>query len=165
LELLAAWRAGHLPSWSEAYQSGQELLAWKKAEHVDGLWAVPPCLVTATLDDGIGQGLKMIHLFSELAGVAVKPLGLMQSPERVISACRELKPDLLGMTLLQLDSKEDLYDIIHQIPATIEVIVGGPIFKTMPGAQLHRERYCVLNDVAAYLGYLLDFKRKPQINI
>ena len=113
-------------------------------------------MVTATLDDSIGQGLKMIHLFSEVAGVAVRPLGLMQSPEHIIAACQDLKPDMLGLTVLQLDTVEMLDEIADSIPTETHVIVGGPAFKLMPAAELCLKNYRVLNDVAAFLVFLLD---------
>jgi hypothetical protein len=155
LDLLARWRREGLPSWTQTYESGQALLAWKNDQRIDGLWKQPPRLVTATLDDAIGQGLKMIHLFSEVAGVTVRPLGLMQAPEHIISTCRGLKPDMLGLTVLQLDTVEMLDEIAESIPTETHLIVGGPAFKLMPAADLERKRYHVIDDVAAYLALLL----------
>ncbi len=156
LDLLATWRREGLPSWTQAYQSGQALLGWKTEQQIGGFWERPPQLVTATLDDSIGQGLKMIHLFSEVAGVAVRPLGLMQSSEHIITACHNYRPDMLGLTVLQLDTVEMLDHIAENIPDETHVLVGGPAFKLMPAAELCLKSYRVLNDVAAYLAFLLD---------
>jgi hypothetical protein len=156
LDLLATWRREGLPSWTQAYQSGQALLDWKTEQQIGGLWERPPQLVTATLDDSIGQGLKMIHLFSEVAGVVVRPLGLMQSSEHIITACHNYKPDMLGLTVLQLDTVEMLDHIAENIPDETHVLVGGPAFKLMPAAQLERKPYHVIHDVAAYVELLLE---------
>ena len=156
LDLLATWRREGLPSWTQAYQSGQALLGWKTEQKIGGLWERPPQLVTATLDDSIGQGLKMIHLFSEVAGVVVRPLGLMQLSEHIITACHNYQPDMLGLTVLQLDTVEMLDHIAENIPDETHVLVGGPAFKLMPAAELCLKSYRVLNDVAAYLAFLLD---------
>ena len=98
----------------------------------------------------------MIHLFSEVAGVTVRPLGLMQTPEHIISTCRDLKPDMLGLTVLQLDTVEMLDEIADNIPTETHIIVGGPAFKLIPASELRLKKYRVLNDVAAYLGLLLE---------
>lgn len=156
LDLLATWRREGLPSWTQAYQSGQALLGWKTEQQIGCLWERPPQLVTATLDDSIGQGLKMIHLFSEVAGVVVRPLGLMQSSEHIITACHNYEPDMLGLTVLQLDTVEMLDHIAENIPDETHVLVGGPAFKLMPAAQLERKPYHVIHDVAAYVELLLE---------
>ena len=132
------------------------MLDWKTEQQIGGLWERPPQLVTATLDDSIGQGLKMIHLFSEVAGVVVRPLGLMQSSEHIITACHNYKPDMLGLTVLQLDTVEMLDHIAENIPDETHVLVGGPAFKLMPAAQLERKPYHVIHDVAAYVELLLE---------
>lgn len=155
LDLLATWRREGLPSWTQAYQSGQALLGWKTEQQIGGLWERPPQLVTATLDDSIGQGLKMIHLFSEVAGVVVTPLGLMQPPEHIVSTCRQLRPDILGMTVLQFDTVDLLDEIADNIPEETQMIVGGPALKMMTTAELRLKNYRVIREVAAYLEYLL----------
>ena len=132
------------------------MLAWKIDQQIGGLWEHPPQMVTATLDDSIGQGLKMIHCFSDVAGVKVTPLGLMQPPEVIVSTCRQLRPDMLGMTVLQFDSLEMLDEIVDKLSAATQVIVGGSAFRQMSAAQLREKPYRVLSDVAAYVEFLLS---------
>ena len=144
-------------SWSRAeiFRAGEILLDRKKASSIKGLWQSPPLMVTATLDDAVGQGLAIIHLFSRLAGVNVRPLGLMQTPEKIIDACRQSLPDILGMTLLQFHSEETLVEIIENLPSQTRVIVGGPIFKSFSQAELDTKDYLVLNDIRLFLDFLL----------
>jgi hypothetical protein len=147
-------------SWSRAeiFQAGGILLDHKNALSIKALWPSPPHMITATLDDAVGQGLAIIHLFSRLAGVDLKPLGLMQSPENIIDACRQSLPDILGMTILQFHSEETLFEIIDNLPSRTRVIVGGPIFKTMSTQELEHKEYLVLNDVRHFIDFLLTFQ-------
>ena len=152
------WRQDLTVSWTEMYQTGETLLAWKREENISGLWGEKPTMITATLEDGIGQGLKMIHLFSQVAGIDVVSLGLMQTEESIINACIKQAPDFLGMTVLQLDSEERLSHIVDHIPKETQVVVGGPIFNMMDSEDLSKKRYLVLNTVSVYLDFLLDWQ-------
>ncbi len=144
-------------SGSEVLQTGRKLLTWKATEAVDGLFSQPPRLMTATLDDGIGQGLTMIHCFAELTGVEIIHLGLMQTSATITAECRRQHPDMLGLTVLQYDTEEILCDhIIPQLPETVQVIVGGPIFKTMTEKTLAAKPYRVLNTIPDFLLFLMD---------
>ena len=115
-------------------------------------------MMTTTLDDAIGQGLQIIHLFSRLAGIDVKPLGLMQPPDNIIKACRQSKPDILGLTILQFHSEEILCDLVINLPSRTRVIVGGPIFKAMEPQELKQKEYLVLNDIRHFIDFLLTFE-------
>jgi methylmalonyl-CoA mutase cobalamin-binding subunit len=142
---------------SELLAAGRELLARKKAEGLAGIFPVPPRLMTATLDDGLGQGLSLIHCFAELAGLTILPLGLMRTPAAVVDECRRQRPDILGLTVLHDDTEEDLCElIIPRIPDTVRVIVGGPVFKAMTAETLARKPYRVLNSIPLFLAFLLD---------
>ena len=140
------------------YQTGEKLLAWKKEENISGIWKKKPKMITATLEDGVGQGLKMIHLFSQVAGIEIVPLGLMQKEEAIINACIKQAPDFLGMTILQFNSEELLTHIIDHISKETKVVVGGPIFKMMDEEDLSKKRYIVLNTVSAYLDFLINWQ-------
>lgn len=146
-------------SWSRAeiHRAGEILLDRKKALSMEGIWESPPLMATATLDDAIGQGLRIIHLFSRLAGVNVAPLGLMQPPEKIVDACRQSRPDILGLTILQFHSEEILCQIAESIPPHTQVIVGGPIFKAMLPEELAAKGYRVLNDMRLFIDFLLNF--------
>ena len=144
-------------SGSEILSRGQELLTWKRSQQLDGLFKTPPALMTATLDDGIGQGLKSIQLFAELAGMKTVPLGLMQTPETIISECRQQRPDFLGLTVLHYETEDLLCnDIIPQLPDSVRVITGGPVFTTMSETDLAAKPYRVLNNIKMFLNFLLD---------
>jgi len=145
-------------SWSRAeiFRAGEILLDRKNVSSIKGLWTSPPLMLTATLDDAIGQGLTIIHLFSRLAGIEVKPLGLMQPPEKIIDACRQSLPDILGMTILQFHSEEILCDIVNNLPPQTMGIVGGPIFKSFSREELDVKEYHVRNDILHFLDFLLS---------
>ena len=144
-------------SWSRAeiFRAGEILLDRKKASSIQGLWQSPPLMITATLDDAVGQGLTIIHLFSRLAGLDLRPLGLMQTPEEIIDACRQSLPDILGMTLLQFYSEETLCEIIENLPLQTRVIAGGPIFRSFSQEELDTKGYLVLNGIRHFLDFLL----------
>ncbi|MEW6261261.1 MAG: cobalamin-dependent protein [Thermodesulfobacteriota bacterium] len=100
--------------------------------HAPGLWAVAPVLVTATIDDGIGQGISIIGRFAEAVGIVVKPLGLMQSVDTIVEACLHLQPNFLGLTVLQFDSEPIVAEIASRIPEKTRLICGGPVFRVDP---------------------------------
>ncbi|MDY6903484.1 MAG: hypothetical protein SWH61_02255 [Thermodesulfobacteriota bacterium] len=143
-------------SGSEMLATARSMLDLKQDQGIDGIFAIPPRMMTATLDDGIGQGLILIHCLAELAGVVLTPLGLMQTPETIITECRHRQPDILGLTVLQYETEEMLCDeLIPQLPGDVTVILGGPVFRTMGGETLAAKPYRVLNDAGAFLDYLL----------
>ena len=157
-EFVTSWQNDPTISWTHIYTVGEKLLAWKTQQNIVGLWRHPPKMITATMDDAIGQGLKMIHLFSRVAGVEIIPLGLMQSKEAIIEACKNQHSDFLGMTILQFDTEEELNAIIQQIPERMEVLVGGPIFKVIPENELLNKKYIPCNSICDYLNFLLHLE-------
>ncbi|MCG6909054.1 MAG: cobalamin B12-binding domain-containing protein [Deltaproteobacteria bacterium] len=146
-------------SWSRAeiFRAGEMLLRWRESASRRGLWDAPPVMMTTTLDDAIGQGLQIIHLFGNLAGLDVRPLGLMQSPEAIIAACRQARPEMLGLTVLQFHSEEILCEIADQLRPATRVIAGGPIFKSMAPQALEGKGYLVLNHIRHFIDFLLRF--------
>ena len=128
-------------------------MAWKEAHDLAGLWASPPRLLTATLDDGLGMGLDLIERFAALAGMEVNRLGLMQKSDTVLEACRRLRPDLLGLTVLQLDSEAPLARIGHGLPAHTRLVAGGPVFKYDQDVA----RRCGVSFVAGHVGHFIAF--------
>ena len=144
-------------SWSRAeiYRAGEILLDRKDPATAKGIWQSPPLMMTATLDDAIGQGLKIIHLYSRLAGMNVKQLGLMQPPDKIIEACRLSPPDILGLTILQFHSEETLCDLVEHLPSQTKVIVGGPIFTSFSREELDTKKYHVLNTIQHFINFLL----------
>ena len=154
-ELVAGLVANGRPARTELADAAAEIQQWKAAHQVAGLWAHPPLMVTATLDDAMGHGLDLIHQYARLAGLHVRPLGLLQSPQTVAAACREMKPALLGLTVLQFDTEDDLVQIARQIPAGTQIVAGGPVFKADPDLALRAGIHRVASDAADFLSFLL----------
>jgi methanogenic corrinoid protein MtbC1 len=144
------------PSHNELESIGRALLEWKMEENIQGLWDVPPLIISATIDDGLGQGLRIINLYSEVAGLSVMPIGLLQPVEKIIGACSKNRPDMLGLTVLQFDSEEMLIEIRRGISPDIKIIAGGPVFAADSDFAERVGVDFVAKNVAAYLGYLLQ---------
>lgn len=153
--LAAQWQTFGLPSRAGLEAAGKELLALRQAAKSDGLWKNPPLMVTATLDDGLGQGLMIIHQFAEAVGMRLKPLGLMRPPAHIIAACRKENPDFLGLTVLQFDSETDLAVITRDLPRKTRLICGGPIFNADPELARRCGVHFTARDVGAFLEILL----------
>lgn len=154
-DMVTGLQGGGKPSRTELAVAAEEIRQWKKENQVAGLWADPPLMVTATLDDAMGHGLDLIHRYAWLAGLKIHPLGLLQSADAVATACRELEPALLGLTVLQFDSEDDLIRIARNIPATTRIVAGGPVFKGDPDLARRAGVHRVASDAADFLKYLL----------
>jgi methanogenic corrinoid protein MtbC1 len=157
-KLAAGLLANGRPSRTELAAAIKDLQAWKMEHQVAGLWKDPPLMVTATLDDAMGHGLDLIHQYAELAGLKVQALGLLQSAETVAAACRELNPALLGLTVLQFDTEEDLIQIARNIPETTRIVAGGPVFKADPDLARRAGIHRVAADAADFLNFLLTLE-------
>lgn len=150
--LKTQWEASGLPSRAVLDAAAEELLSLRLECRSPGLWDVPPLMITATIDDGLGQGLTIIHRFAEAVGMKIRSLGLLQSPEHIISVCRKEKPDFVGLTVLQFDSEEALTTIAAGMPRNSRLICGGPVFNADPE---FAER-CGVHFVARHVGVFLD---------
>jgi len=157
-KLAAGLLASGRPTHTELAAAVAEIQQWKMEHQVAGLWTDPPLMVTATLDDAMGHGLDLIHQYAELAGLKVKALGLLQSAETVAAACRELSPALLGLTVLQFDTEEDLIQIARSIPETTRIVAGGPVFKADPDLARRAGIHRVAADAADFLHFLLTLE-------
>ncbi|MDA8137548.1 MAG: hypothetical protein M0036_02740 [Desulfobacteraceae bacterium] len=147
------WITQGVPSREQVMTSGQRLLQGRSAPARQSLWSSAPRLVTASLDDSIGQGLEVIHLFARVMGLVVTPLGLMQRPEAILAACHSHRPAYLGLTVLQPDSEEDLARIGLHLPPDTCLIAGGPAFRYDP----EMAERCGVHYVAANVAYFIDF--------
>ncbi len=129
-ELVAEWKRSGLPPRGELETLAHRLESWKKENEILGLWPVsPPVMVTATIDDGMGVGLQIIHQWANVMGMRVTFLGLLKSAEEIIDACKRLCPQILGMTVLQFDTEPDLIRIRRDLPPATRFVAGGPVFK------------------------------------
>ena len=150
------WIQHGLPSRNQLLGAAAELDLWKKKTGISGIWSATPLMLTATLDDGIGQGIEIIETFSIAMGMQVKPLGLLQSPEKIVAACHQQLPQFLGLTVLQIDSEADLARIGSHLPQTTRLIAGGPAFRYDPEMASRCGVHYVAANVADYMRYILN---------
>lgn len=159
-EAVRQWRRQGLPSRNQLLESAENFKKERASLGIPGLWATAPHMLTATLDDAIGQGLDIIESFGASVGITVKRIGLLQPPEAIVSACRETPPDFLGLTVLQLDSDDALAQVGHNLPRPTRLIAGGPAFKFDPEMAERCGVHFMAADVAHFLDYLLKGTRR-----
>ena len=154
-DTIRKWKENGVPSRSEFEAKAGELLEWKAAKGITGIWENPPLLLTATLDDGMGMGLQVIHLYAEVAGLRVIPLGLLQTPESIVSECQKHLPDFLGLTVLQLDTDTLVEEISAQLPPKTRIVAGGPVFRYDPEFAERTGVHIVAKNAISFLEFLL----------
>jgi methylmalonyl-CoA mutase cobalamin-binding subunit len=155
-QLAGDWISSGLPSHQAVDQAADRLLSLRDKLGIQGLWALPPVMVTATLDDGLGQGLAVIEKYATTIGMRLVSLGLMQTPEAVIAACHREQPDFLGMTVLQFDSEDDLIVIAANLPRRTRIVAGGPVFSGDPEFAERTGTHYAAKHVAYFLRFMLD---------
>jgi methylmalonyl-CoA mutase cobalamin-binding subunit len=155
IELLASWREQGCPGRATMHAAADELLAWRRAEKVPGLWKRPPLMLGATLDDGWGHGIRLILKFAEALGCGTNFLGVLRPIDTIVEACEKESPDILGLTVLQLDTEDDLRALIKRLPRKIRIIAGGPVFSIDPEFAGRTGVDFVARDAAQFIRYLL----------
>jgi methylmalonyl-CoA mutase cobalamin-binding subunit len=161
LDCLYGWKS--LSPTRESYlNAARELMAWRSDRNHPGLWALPPLMVTATLDDGWGHGLEVIEKLAVATGVRIHSLGLLRSPESIVEACQKLTPRFLGLTVLQLDSDDWLSDIVRRLPSSTLLIAGGAAFRYDPDFARRTGTPVVAKNGTAFLQFLLTCDVKLQ---
>lgn len=158
-KMLDRLRGNAHPSRTLFAEEARKLQRWREAHGIPGLWDNPPLMLTATLDDGWGHGLEVIRLYAEAAGLQVRHLGLLCTAETVIRACCEDHPHILGMTVLQFDSEEELAQIRRKIPSETRIVAGGPLFRAVPDFAERTGIDIVAKDAADFLDFLLHDSR------
>ena len=113
-------------------------------------------MVTATLDDGLGQGLAVIEKYAAIIGMRLISLGLLQTPEAIIAVCHRDQPDYLGITVLQFDSEDDLITIAEKLPPITRIVAGGPVFSADPEFAERTGTHYAAKNVAYFLRFMLD---------
>ena len=156
-DLLDQWQGNELPSTYELEPVANDLLNWKQANCISGLWSKSPTMVTATLDDAIGKGIEIIQLFAEVTGIKVFPLGILQTPETIVAECNKRQPNLLGLTVLQLDTEEELTGLCRMLEPPTRVVAGGPVFAADPELARRAGLAAAIRNAAAFWDYLLTF--------
>jgi len=155
IRLLDQWETKGFPSREGLERAADNLRSWRENAGLSGLWSDPPMMVTATIDDGLGQGLAIIHKFAVAVGLIVHPIGLMQEPDVIIDVCRSIRPALLGLTILQFDSEEAIAYIADQLPTQTTIIAGGSVFAADPEFAGRTGIHFVADHVGDFLEYLL----------
>jgi methylmalonyl-CoA mutase cobalamin-binding subunit len=150
------WITTGLPSRQGLDEAAGSLACLRERLKVSGIRDQSPSMVTATLDDGLGQGLAIIEKYALAVGIRLIPLGLMQSPEAVIDACRRHQPDYLGLTILQFDTEADLTCIAHHLPRKTRIVAGGPVFAGDPDFADRTGTHYAAKNVAYFLKFMLD---------
>ncbi len=154
---LQGWKQKGFPTRDVLESTAKELIAWRKKNKIPGLWDNPPLFMTATLDDGWGHGLSLIHLYAEVLGLHIKHLGLLQTPEKIIIESHAHLPDFLGLTVLQFDTEEELIRITRDLPSKTVVLAGGPVFKGDPELAERAGIHYVVKNAGHFLALMLTF--------
>ncbi|MCP4745449.1 MAG: cobalamin B12-binding domain-containing protein [Desulfobacteraceae bacterium] len=150
------WITHGLDSRQDLENKADMLEEWKTANNSSGLWTRAPALLTVTLDDGLGQGLGIIERYASLAGMQVTRLGLLVTPQEIVTHCHRQRPDLLGLTVLQLDSEDDLAYIGEHLPDGTNMIAGGPVFGYDPELAERCGIAYAAKNVAYFINYVLN---------
>lgn len=150
------WIETGLPSRQGLDEAAGNLACLRERLKVNGICDQSPSMVTATLDDGLGQGLAIIENYAVAVGIRLIPLGLMQTPEAVIGACRRHHPDYLGLTILQFDTEDDLTCIANHLPRKTRIVAGGPVFAGDPDFAGRTGTHYAAKTVAHFLKFMLD---------
>ncbi len=153
------WLTEGLPSRQGLDEAAVKLLALRRRLGVAGIHRRPATLLTATLDDGLGQGLAVIERFAAAIGMSLISLGLMQTPAAVIDACRRHRPDYLGLTVLQFDTEADLAFIAANLPPETRIVAGGPVFAGDPAFAERTGTHLAARNVADFLRIMLAENR------
>ncbi len=149
------WAAHGLPSRQRLDQRAAEIGTMRNRLTIAGLWTQPPCMVTATLDDGLGQGLAIIETFASAVGMRLVRLGLLRTPEEIVTACHREIPDFLGLTVLQFDTEEQLSEIGRHLPRHTRMIAGGPVYAADRGFAVRTGTHYAARHVADFLQYMV----------
>jgi methylmalonyl-CoA mutase cobalamin-binding subunit len=151
-----AWLSSGLPSREGLEDAAGKLARLRKRSSIPGIWEHPPTLATATLDDGLGQGLAVIEAFAGAIGMQVNRLGLMLTKEAIVEDCRCCRPDFLGLTVLQFDTEDDLRFISARLARKIRIVAGGPVFNADPDFAERTGTHYAAKNVAHFLLFMLD---------
>jgi methylmalonyl-CoA mutase cobalamin-binding subunit len=154
---LDQWKLKGIPTRSGFESTAKELIALRTKKKIPGLWRHPPLFMTATIDDGWGHGLSLIHQYAEVIGLRIKHLGLLQSSEKIIVECNTDLPDFLGLTVLQFDTEDELIHLTRHLPSTTVVIAGGPVFSKDPEFAERSGIHYVAKNAAHFLTFMLAF--------
>lgn len=155
-QLADKWLLVGLPSKEKLDEAARKLDQLRRQLSIPGIWAQPPTLATATIDDGLGQGLAVIEAFVRAIGMQVIQIGLMKRPEEIVAACNQYNPHFLGLTVLQFDTEEELRFISNRLPKRTRIVAGGPVFTGDPDFAQRTGTHYAAKNVADFLRFMLD---------
>lgn len=150
------WLADGLPSRQALLEAAEAIDHLRERLGIGGMWENAPCMVTVTIDDGLGQGIAVIERFAKAIGIRVISLGLLQTPATIIDACRQHRPNYLGLTILQFDSEAELSVIARNVPESTRIVAGGPVFSGDPDFARRTGTHFAAKNVAHFLRYMVD---------
>lgn len=157
-KLLDTWDRER-PGRATLHAAADELIKWRRAENMPGLWARPPRMLGATLDDGWGHGIELILKFAKALGCETHFLGVLCPIDTIVEACKKETPDILGLTVLQLDTEEALKELgkklSREFRRKIKLIVGGPVFTIDPELAGRVGIDVVARDAAHFIRHML----------
>lgn len=153
--LLSTWETSGLPGRTTLHDIADDLLKWRSGNNIPGLWKTPPRMMGATLDDAWGVGIELILKYAKLLGVETHYLGVLMPWQDIAAACSTLHPDYLGLTVLQLDSEDDVAALREQLPVEVKIIAGGPVFNIDADLQARVGIDFVAKDLRAFLHFLM----------
>lgn len=153
--ILATWQQTGVPPRATLYETVDALMQWRREEGLPGLWNNPPRMLGATLDDGWGHGIQLILKYAEAIGVETEFSGLLLSWEQIVDACQSQPTDILGLTVLQLDTEDLLIALRAHLPSRIKIVAGGPVFAIDPELSERVGIDAVAKDAAEFINILL----------
>ena len=99
--------------------------------------------------------------YAGILGMETRYLGVLLTWQELVAACRSFRPDYLGLTLLQLDSEDDVIALRKQVPAQVKIIAGGPVFKLDADLRERAGIDVVAKDLTAFLRFCLETATSP----
>ncbi len=154
-ERLRRWRAQGLPPRWSLLQELQELVALRSSLGVRHPLGRFLHLLTATLDDGWGMGIDMIHHACGVLGLSYRFVGLAKTPEEVVLHCRGERPDVVALTVLLDDTVAMVKHLRAILPGSIPLFVGGPASEAVRHEEV--EGVVVLRDLLAFFEVMKNF--------
>ncbi|MEJ5299511.1 MAG: cobalamin-dependent protein [Thermodesulforhabdaceae bacterium] len=154
-EKLEIWeKSGIPPRWS-LLEELKKLQSLRISLGLSSICENPPRLITATLDDGWGLGIEVIHMACNALGIPYNFLGLMKTPEEIVDACASDPPDIVGVTVIQEDSAEELLRLRRLLQPNILILAGGPGLKD-PAEISHENNLIIVKNVSHFIRMIID---------
>ncbi len=152
--MLSFWQKKGLPPRWSLLQELKNLASLRLSMNISHVLPKRVSIVTATIDDGWGMGLEIIHLACDVLGIEYKFIGLMRKPEEILGHLLKEQPRFLGITLLQEDSIPLLQYIHDSTPEDLLILAGGPAFKNGLKEET-MERLRIIANVKEFIEFMI----------